>query len=271
MKLMRKRDPEGRMPLAQHLSELRRRILFALVGILLCSIAGWFLYTPLVGFMVEPLQILQADGRQADLNFSTVGMAFELQLKMALFLGVLLASPWWILQLWLFIAPALRRKEKFIALGFTFSAALMFIAGAALGWFIIPRAIVILTNFAPDFAVSLFDGRAYFRFFMQVVGAFGISFLLPVIMVGLNFIGLIRGRTFLAGWRWAVIGCSIFAAIVNPLPDAWSMLAIMTPMVALYFVATGLALFRDRRIDKKRKKELESMLGEGESADWIQR
>lgn len=250
------------MPLADHLRELRSRILLSFAGIAVGAIAGWFLYHPLTSLMVEPLAAINARGGHAELNFASVGMAFEMQFKIAIFIGIFISSPWWILQGWLFIAPALHRREKVIALSFTFVAALLFLGGAMLGWFVLPRAVVILTDFAPDFAVNLFDARAYYRFFMQLIGAFGVSFLLPVVMVGINFIGLVKGKTYLAGWRWSVVGCAVFAAIVNPLPDVWSMLAITIPMIVLYFTAVGVSLLHDRAVAKRRRREIEQALGE---------
>lgn len=270
-RITKRRDPEGRMPLAQHLRELRNRFLYALIGIALASVAGWFLYEPLATLMVQPLEGINERGGNAELNFATVGVGFELQLKMAAFIGVFISSPWWILQIWLFIAPALRRKEKVLALSFTFTAVILFLLGGLLGWFILPRAVVILTGFAPEFAVNILDARTYYRFFMQIIGAFGISFLLPVVMVGANFVGVIKGTSFLRGWRWAVVGCSVFAAMVNPLPDAWSMLGILTPMIVFYFAATGIAIIHDKRKLKRRAAELGELLGdESEGEDWLQ-
>lgn len=257
------------MSLAEHLRELRNRILYSLIGILIGSIIGWFLYQPMADVMVAPLELLRDEGKVAQPNFGTVGMAFELQLKMAIFIGLFISSPWWLLQGWLFIAPALKRREKIIALSFTFAAATLFIGGGLFGWMILPKAVVILTDFAPSFGVHIFDAASYYRFFMQIIFAFGAAFLLPVVLVALNFAHIMKGKTLLKAWRWAVVGCAIFAAIVNPLPDAWSMLAITLPMIALYFIATGIALFNDRLRKKKRAKEMADILGEEESADWI--
>ena len=269
--ITKRRDPEGRMPLAQHLRELRNRLLYAIAGIAIGSVIGWFLYDPLADLMVAPLEGINERGGNAELNFGSVGVGFELHVKMAAFIGIFISSPWWILQGWLFIAPALRRKEKLIALGFTAAAVTLFLLGGLLGWLILPRAVVVLTGFAPDFAVNLLDARIYYRFFMQIMAAFGISFLLPVVMVGINFLGLIKGRTYLSGWRWAVIGCAVFAALVNPLPDAWSMIMILSPMLFFYFAASFICIGHDKRKAKRRAKELSELLGdESEGADWIQ-
>lgn len=260
--IRRRRDPEGRMPLTAHLRELRNRVLLSLAGIAVGAIVGWIIFDPISDAMTRPLELINEGGGHAELNFGTVGMGFDLRLKLAVFIGVFISSPWWLLQMWLFIAPALQRREKIHALGFSFAGALFFIGGAIFGWWIIPRAVMILTGFAPDFAVNLFDARAYYRFFIQILFAFGVSFLLPVVMVAVNFIGLIRGKTFIRGWRWAVVGCAIFAALVNPLPDAWSMLGITGPMILMYFAAAGLSMLHDRRKDKKRQAELEHLLEE---------
>lgn len=255
------------MPLAQHLRELRNRLLYAFIGIALAAIAGWFLYAPLASLMVEPLEGIRERGGNAELNFGTVGVAFELQMKMSIFIGLFISSPWWILQGWLFIAPALRRKEKLMALSFTGAGVVLFLLGGLLGWLILPRAVLILTGFAPEFAVNLLDARTYYRFFMQIIGAFGVSFLLPVVMVGINFIGLIRGRSFLKGWRWAVIGVALFSAMVNPLPDAWSMIAIMFPMLFFYFAASGLCIWHDKRKEKRQANELNALLGNDDGSE----
>lgn len=255
------------MPLAQHLRELRNRLLYAFIGIALAAIAGWFLYAPLASLMVEPLEGIRERGGNAELNFGTVGVAFELQMKMSIFIGLFISSPWWILQGWLFIAPALRRKEKLMALSFTGAGVVLFLLGGLLGWLILPRAVLILTGFAPEFAVNLLDARTYYRFFMQIIGAFGVSFLLPVVMVGINFIGLIKGKSFLKGWRWAVIGVALFSAMVNPLPDAWSMIAIMFPMLFFYFAASGLCIWHDKRKEKRQANELNALLGNDDGSE----
>jgi len=190
------------MPLTAHLRELRNRVLLSLAGIAVGAIVGWIIFDPISDAMTRPLELINEGGGHAELNFGTVGMGFDLRLKLAVFIGVFISSPWWLLQMWLFIAPALQRREKIHALGFSFAGALFFI----------------------------------------------------------NFNGLIRGKTFIRGWRWAVVGCAIFAALVNPLPDAWSMLGITGPMILMYFAAAGLSMLHDRRKDKKRQAELEHLL-----------
>ncbi|WP_448072253.1 twin-arginine translocase subunit TatC [Georgenia yuyongxinii] len=248
----RKKNPEGRMPLGDHLRELRRRVMWAAVGILVGAVAGWLLYDPLLGAMTAPLEVIAEQGREAALNFGTVGSAFDLKVQVSIFLGLFISSPWWIGQLWMFVTPGLTRRERLYSLSFIVSGALLFVAGGAMAWWVLPHAVEILTSFTPTMALNLMDARTYFTFFMRVILAFGVAFLLPVIMVGLNFLGVVSGRTYLKAWRWAVLGAFVFAAFANPLPDAWSMIAMAAPICALYFGAVGISFLRDRRVAKRR-------------------
>jgi sec-independent protein translocase protein TatC len=248
----RKKDPEGRMPLGDHLRELRRRIMWAALGILVGAVVGWLLYDPLLGAMTAPLRTITQEGREAALNFGTVGLAFDLKIQVSLFLGLFLSSPWWIAQLWMFVTPGLTRMERVYSLSFILAGAILFVAGGAMAWWILPHAVDMLTSFTPSMALNLMDARTYFSFFMRVILAFGCAFLLPVLMVGLNFLGVVSGRTYLKAWRWAVLGAFVFAAFANPLPDAWSMIAMATPICALYFGAVGISFLRDRRVAKRR-------------------
>ncbi|UNX53192.1 twin-arginine translocase subunit TatC [Georgenia sp. TF02-10] len=241
------------MPLREHLRELRRRILWAALGLLVGAVVGWVVYDPIVVAMQAPLEVIASRGRLAQLNFGTVGSAFDLKIQVALFLGVFLSSPWWIGQLWMFVVPGLTRKERLYSLSFILAGAVLFVAGGALAWWVLPHAVQMLTAFTPDLAVNLLDARTYYTFFMRVILAFGLGFLLPLVMVGLNFLGVVAGRTYLKAWRWAVIGCFVFTAVVNPLPDAWSMIAMGVPLCGMYFAAVGISLLRDRRVARRRR------------------
>lgn len=243
------------MPLREHLIELRRRIIWSLIFIALASIAGWYLYVPLTDAMTAPLQKLADEDTTIALNFATIGAAFDIRLRISFLIGVFISAPLWIGQFWAFIAPALTRREKFLSLSYTLSAAVLFIGGGLLGWWIMPRAIEVLTSLTPHQAVNLFEARAYFHFFTQVVLWLGVAFLLPVLMVGMNHMGVVRGKTFLKGWRWAVLACFVFAAMVNPLPDPWSMIAMALPITSLYFGAIGICVLRDYLRDRKAKKK----------------
>lgn len=242
----RRRNPEGRMPLREHLRELRRRVGLAAAGVLVGAVVGWVLYTPVIEALQEPILALDRDGLVA-LNFPGVATSFDIRVKVSLFLGVILSSPWWLLQLWLFVTPGLTRRERRYTLGFVGAGAPLFVAGTALAWAVLPNAVRILTEFTPSGGANLIDAQMYMSFVMRVLLAFGVAFVLPVLMVGLSFAGVVRARTWLAGWRWAVVLVFTFAAVASPTPDVVTMFVLALPMLALYFVAVGIAHLRERR------------------------
>jgi len=245
-------EPDGRMPLREHLRELRRRVVLIALGLVVGGVGGWFLYEPVFDLLQQPiLDIADSRGRQVALNFQGVATAFDMQVKVSLFLGVLLSAPWWIYQLWAFITPGLTSKERRYAVGFVAVAVPLFLAGAALAWWALPNAVHLFADFVPPETVNWVDAQLYLSFVMRVVLAFGVGFLLPVVMVALNLVGLVRARTWLAGWRWAVLVAFVFAAIATPTPDAMTMLAVAIPMCLLFFAALGVCVLHDRRIDRK--------------------
>ena len=115
-----------------------------------------------------------------------------------------------------------------------------------------PNAVKLLTEFTPTGATNLIDAQTYLGFVMRLMLAFGIAFLLPVVMVALNFAGIGTAATWRKGWRWAVMIAFVFAAVMTPTPDAMTMLAVALPICGLYFVALGVCVLHDRRVDRRR-------------------
>jgi len=250
----------GAVPLSAHLRELRRRGGWAALGLLVGAVAGWFLYTPVFQALQEPLlDVARARHDVVALNFAGLATAFDMRIKVSLFLALLLSSPWWLYQLWAFVTPGLTRNERRYAFGFLGAAVPLFLGGVALAWWALPNAVRLLTEFTPDGASNLIDVQTYLVFVMRLALAFGIAFLLPVLMTALNFTRLVRGSTWLRGWRWAVLLTFVFAAVMTPTPDAVTMLAVAGPMSALYFLAVGVCLLHDRRLAQRRTLELESL------------
>lgn len=240
------------MPLREHLRELRRRIMLIALGLLVGGVLGWVLYDPVFALLQQPvLDVAESRSTTVALNFQGVATSFDMQVKVSLFLGVLVSSPWWIYQLWAFVTPGLTRRERTYALGFLAVAVPLFLGGAALAWWALPNAVRLLTEFTPDDATNLIDAQLYLSFVMRIVLAFGVAFLLPVLMVALNFAGVVRARTWMAGWRWAVLTAFVFAAVATPTPDAITMLAVAIPVSLLFFAALGVCLLHDRRLDRR--------------------
>ena len=231
-----------------HLRELRNRVMLAAAGVAVGAVAGWFLYPVLFAALQAPvLDLAAARGQTITLNFAGIATSFDMQLKVSAFAGVILTSPWWIYQLWAFVTPGLNRTEKRYTLGFLGAGVPLFLAGAGLAWWLLPKAVAVLTGFTPAGAVNIIDAGTYLGFIMRMVLAFGVAFLMPVLMVGLSMAGLVTARTWLAGWRWAVLGCFFFGAAATPTGDAVSMLALAIPMTMLYFAAVGVSALADRR------------------------
>ncbi len=231
-----------------HLRELRNRVVLIAIGLIVGAVVGWVLYPWLFSALQAPvLDLAAARGHTITLNFSGIATSFDMQIKVSLFAGAILTSPWWIFQVWAFITPGLNRNERRYTLGFMAAGIPLFLAGAGLAWWLLPKAIAVLTGFTPTGAVNIIDAGTYLGFIMRMVLAFGIAFLVPVVMVGLSMAGLVSARTWLAGWRWAVLGCFVFGAAATPTSDAVSMLTLAIPMTMLYFAAVGISALGDRR------------------------
>lgn len=247
-----RRNPDRRMPLRAHLRELRTRMLLAVGGVLVGAVAGWVWYLPLFDRLQEPIaEVAAARGELITINFGGVATPLDMQLKVALFAGVIVSSPWWLYQLWAFITPGLTRRERLYALGFLSAAVPLFLAGGAVAWWLLPKAVAVLAGFTPPDQVNIIPAQSYLEFIMRMVLAFGLAFLVPVVMVGLTFTGVVRARTWLHGWRWAVMLAFVFAAVATPTGDAISMFALALPICVLYGIAVGICVLRDRRRDRR--------------------
>lgn len=245
------------MALADHLRELRRRFVLGTLGLLVGAVVGWFLYDPVFQAMQSPIRQLQADGFNASLNFQGIATSFDIKLRVALAIGLIVSSPWWMYHLWAFISPGMTSKEKRYAAGFVGAGVPLFVGGVTMAWFALPRTVRLLTQFTPegDAASNFIGASEYIQFVIQFVLIFGFAFMLPMIMVVLNFMGLVRGITWLRGWRWAVIVIFLIAALATPTADPVTFILQALPICLLYFVAVGLCVLRDRRVDKKRSAE----------------
>jgi sec-independent protein translocase protein TatC len=246
----------GRMPLIEHLRELRRRVFKSSIAIVIGFFFGWVLYNPIITKLAEPvcdLKKAQADGAThcGSLYINGVLGPLNLQIKVALLTGVIVMAPIWLYQLWAFIAPALHRKEKRNSILFFAAATPFFAAGATLGYFILPVAIRVLFGFTPNALSNLVKFDDYLDFVLRVILLFGIAFELPVFLVTFNAIGFLSGMAILKPWRIWIFGITLFIAGFTPSADPLSMLLLAVPLISLYFMAGGIALLNDRRRAKK--------------------
>lgn len=242
----RRKNPEGRMALRDHLRELRNRLFKATLGLLLGAVVGWFLYEPVLEALSSPIREI-AEDREASVNFAGVASAFDMKIKISVFIGVIVSSPIWIYQLWAFVTPGLTRRERRYALAFLGASVPLFCAGAYMAYSAIPNFVRFLVSFSPKGFSNIIDAQVYLGFIMRLILTFGLSFLVPVVLVGLNVIGLVSGRAILKAWRWVVVAAFTFAALATPTPDVLSMFLLALPLLFLFAVAMGVCLLNDRR------------------------
>ncbi|MFC1639301.1 twin-arginine translocase subunit TatC [Gemmatimonadota bacterium] len=233
---MTKRHPKGEMPFLDHLEELRRSILWSLAAIVVGTVIGFVLVQnfDIMGLLKEPIAPFLPDGK---LHVTRPTDAFFVTLKLALMIGLVLAAPIVIAQVWGFLSPALYEHEKRYMTPFLIGALGLFIAGVLMAYlWVLPVALrILLTKFQSDYLAYIITAREYFAFASQLIIAFGLMFEVPVVMVFLSAIGIVSPATFSRQRPYAVVVASILAALLTP-PDVMSMMMLMLPVVLLYEV-----------------------------------
>ncbi|WP_328916970.1 MULTISPECIES: twin-arginine translocase subunit TatC [unclassified Streptomyces] len=270
------RDPEGRMPLADHLRELRNRLLKSVLAIVAVTIVAAFFYKDIISVFQHPiLQSVkcanglghQANGRPcAEMTVNGLLGGFSIALKVSLMAGIIGASPVWLYQLWAFLAPGLHKNEKRYTLGFVGTGVPLFLAGAALAYAILPQTAKIMIGFVPKDTTNLLALDDFIDLVVRMVVVFGLAFELPLILVLLNFTGMVSGRRMLGWWRGMVIGITVFAAVATPTGDPLTMSLLAAPIVLLYFLAMGICFFNDRRRARRRAADPDFGLDEDEAS-----
>ncbi len=245
------KTPDGQMSLREHLRELRNRFFKAAIAIVLGTIVGFIVYQPAFTLLTAPITRLSTDEAPVEVIFSSVAQPFDIMLQVALFIGLILSSPVWLYQVWAFIVPGLRKNERRYAIGFIAAAVPLFVGGIALGWFALPQAMAFFTSLTPDGTAHRVLATVYVPFVTRLLLAFGISLVIPVILVGLNLANLLQGKTLLKHWRISVFLIAVIAAMGAPGSDVITMFYLGAPLALLYGVALTIALLNDRRRAKK--------------------
>jgi sec-independent protein translocase protein TatC len=242
------------MTLAEHFSELRRRLVRSAIALFVCMIAIWNQFTGIFSLIRKPYDSVQGIGSDAVLALTGVTSGFSLQLRVSLSAAVVLSSPIWIYQLWRFISPGLKRNERKWAYLFTGVAVPLFASGVLLAYYVMPRMLDTLFQFTPADVENVTSVESYLSFFLHLTLFFGIGFLLPLILVTMNFAGILSGQRLRAAWRWLILGSFFFGAVATPNGDPLAMTFVAVPMIALSFIAVGVALLNDRRRTRKGNK-----------------
>ena len=212
------------------------------------TVIGWYLFEPVFKLLQAPLlEVTKARGIEAVVNFGTVVSAFDLRIQVSIFLGVIITSPFWLYNLWAFVSPGLKTRERRFTLGFLFSSVPLFLAGAYIAWSSLPSFVIVLIGFTPEGSSNVINASDYILFAIRIVLVFGLAFVMPVLLVLMNFANLVSGRAILKGWRVAVLVIALVSALATPTADPMSMFLLMGPLAALYFIAVGIAVLNDKR------------------------
>ncbi|MBT2494145.1 MULTISPECIES: twin-arginine translocase subunit TatC [Microbacterium] len=248
------------MSLGAHLVELRKRLMYAALALVVGMVVAFIVADPVIHFITEPIRIItekRGDDFSA-LNFGTVTAAFDMRMRIAFSIGLFISAPVWLWQVWAFIMPGLTRKEIKYTVGFVVAAVPLFFAGCYLGVMIMPHVIELMWSFTPDGATNFYYAQEYYDFVFKLMIVIGVSFVLPVFLVALNLAGVMSGRAILKGWRIAIIIATVFAALATPAADVVSMLMLAGILIVLFFAAAGLSLLFDRR--KRKRNEATGLL-----------
>ncbi len=244
---------DGSMTLFEHLNELRYRLVVATLAILVGTIVAWFFRGQLIDVLLNPYYQAAADLKaknpDAVLQVVNNGIAspFTLALKVSALAGLILTSPIWLWQVWSFIVPGLLAKEKKWAMVFIGAATPLFCAGVAVGYIVMPKGISVLLGFTEGGVTNLQDINQFLSFLMRLMLVFGAAFLIPLIVLMLNILGVIPAR-YLSKYRtYVIFGTFVFGAVATPSTDPFSMLALATPMTVLFLAAEVIAHILDRR------------------------
>ena len=246
----------GTMPLLDHFRELRTRIVKSALFIFIFAAVGWVYYNDIIATLSAPVCDLRAAQESGSaecgaLFISGVLGPLNLQLKVSFLAGVIISAPFWLFQLWAFIAPALTRREKRNSVLFIIAATPFFAMGAALAYKVLPLAIEVLFGFTPESLNNLIRFDDYLDFVLRLILIFGIAFELPVFLVSLNLVGILSGRSILKPWRFAIFGITFFVAAFSPTADPLSMAALAVPLILLYFGAGAIGLLVDKRRERR--------------------
>ena len=235
-------EPGAQMTFFEHLVELRKRIINSLASIVIGSAIGWVIAPHFVNLMVKPMVKALANAHlNPQLVYSHPAGYVTLLITCSIYIGIVIASPWVLFQIWQFVAPALYKHERSAITGFLFSTVFLFLAGIAFGYFIsLPYVLRFLISFQGP-VVPLINIDEYFDLILLVLLGLGLVFELPVLIFFLTLFGIVTPQFLIRNFRYALLVITILAAVLTPSPDALSMVLFMLVLIALYFVGVGVS------------------------------
>lgn len=246
-------DPEedaldtGRMSFLDHLDELRTRLVRALLAVVAGFIIAFAFIERLFGFIMRPLQAVLPDGGK--LVYTEPAEAFLLYMKVAALVGLLLATPVVLYQVWMFVAPGLYANEKKFAIPFVLFATVFFIAGAAFSHYMVfPWAWQFFAGFTTDYMQFMPRIQPVFSLYVKLMLAMGLVFQLPTLVFFLARVGLVTPRFLVKHVKYAILIIFIIAAVITPTADPVTQALVAGPMMVLYALSIVIAwVFQKRK------------------------
>jgi sec-independent protein translocase protein TatC len=246
----------GQMTFFEHLVELRKRLINSLIAIGIGAFVGVYIAKYVIRFVTQPMNAaLKASNLPQHLIYTHPAGGFNLLITLGIYIGVVLASPVVLYQIWLFVAPALYKHERGAISGFLFSTVFLFLAGIAFGYFV---TLPYMLKFLVSFTVVSLPGiepmitvTEYFDLTLMVLLGFGLVFELPVLIFFLSIFGIVTPQFLWKNIRYAILVIAVVAAIITPTPDATTMLIFMAPMIGLYFVGIAVSAVAVRKKNRQ--------------------
>jgi sec-independent protein translocase protein TatC len=248
-------EPAGAMTFFEHLSELRKRIIYSLYAIGIGAFIGVYVSKYVINWIIRPIiKALSQAHLDPTLVYTHPAGYLNTYITLGVYIGIVLASPIVLYQIWLFVAPALYKHERSAITGFLFSTVFLFLSGIAFGYFVtLPYILRFLVAFqGPISSIKpMITVNEYFDLTLMVLLGLGLVFELPILIFFLSLFGIVTPKFLWKNSKYAILVISVIAAVVTPTPDAMTMLIFMAPMVGLYYVGMGVSWFTIRRRNRQ--------------------
>lgn len=223
------------MTIVEHLAELRTRVIISIVAVAAGAVLAFAFYEPILDVLSGPYCDIRPADECAFLQTDPLE-GFGVRITVSTYTGLALAMPVVLYQLWSFITPGLHPREKRYALPFVLAAVALFVLGAVLAFWTVPRALEFLVQIAGDNFEQVFTGSAYLGFLVKMMVGFGIGFEFPILLVFLQLAGIVTPRQLASSRRYAIVGIVVLVAVITPSGDPISLTILSLPMY-LFFEA----------------------------------
>lgn len=243
-------DSQGNMSLVDHLTELRRRIIISVVAVAVGAVVAYIFYQDILDFLLAPHCDINGDNGIFDecgLLVRSPLEGFSVRLSVATYTGIGAAMPVILWQVWKFVAPGLYPHEKRYGIAFVVLSFILFVFGAALAYWSLPRALEFLVDVGGPSFENVYSPREYIGFVVKMMLGFGIGFEFPIVLIFLQLIGLVNNKVLRSGRRYALVGIVALVAVLTPSGDPYTLMVLSVPMYLFYEIAILFGWWRARR------------------------